>query len=96
VRIVCRIGKPPLSHDRHYLGTRGRSPCDGHRAWPNDVETVAGQVIHRFGIGLDAAFDGAGLKTPDFAPNGPIYLAMRLYWPKTKAPSILPQDDCRR
>ena len=24
------------------------------------------------------------------APNGPIYLAMRLYWPKTEAPSILP------
>jgi len=24
------------------------------------------------------------------APDGPIYLAMRLYWPKTEAPSILP------
>lgn len=24
------------------------------------------------------------------APNGPIYLVMRLYWPKTQAPSILP------
>ena len=24
------------------------------------------------------------------APDGPIYLVMRLYWPKTKAPSILP------
>jgi hypothetical protein len=24
------------------------------------------------------------------APNGPIYLVMRLYWPKTDAPSILP------
>jgi hypothetical protein len=24
------------------------------------------------------------------APNGPIYLAMRLYWPKDKPPSILP------
>ena len=24
------------------------------------------------------------------APNGPVYLVMRLYWPKTKAPSILP------
>jgi len=24
------------------------------------------------------------------APNGPIYLAMRLYWPKTEPPSILP------
>jgi len=24
------------------------------------------------------------------APNGPIYLVMRLYWPKTEAPSILP------
>jgi hypothetical protein len=24
------------------------------------------------------------------APNGPIYLAMRLYWPKTETPSILP------
>jgi hypothetical protein len=24
------------------------------------------------------------------APNGPIYLAMRMYWPKTEAPSILP------
>ena len=24
------------------------------------------------------------------APNGPIYLAMRLYWPKTQPPSILP------
>jgi hypothetical protein len=24
------------------------------------------------------------------APNGPIYTAMRLYWPRTEAPSILP------
>ncbi len=24
------------------------------------------------------------------APDGPIYLAMRLYWPKTEAPSVLP------
>ena len=24
------------------------------------------------------------------APDGPIYLAMRLYWPKEKPPSILP------
>jgi hypothetical protein len=24
------------------------------------------------------------------APKGPIYLAMRLYWPKTEPPSILP------
>ena len=24
------------------------------------------------------------------APNGPIYLGMRLYWPKTEPPSILP------
>ncbi len=24
------------------------------------------------------------------APNGPIYLVMRLYWPKTTAPSVLP------
>jgi hypothetical protein len=24
------------------------------------------------------------------APSGPIYLVMRLYWPKTEAPSILP------
>jgi hypothetical protein len=24
------------------------------------------------------------------APNGPVYLAMRLYWPKTQPPSILP------
>jgi len=24
------------------------------------------------------------------APNGPIYLVMRLYWPKTERPSILP------
>ena len=24
------------------------------------------------------------------APNGPVYLIMRLYWPKTEAPSILP------
>ena len=27
------------------------------------------------------------------APNGPIYLAMRLYWPKTEAPSILPPGE---
>ena len=26
------------------------------------------------------------------APNGPIYLVMRLYWPKTRPPSILPLD----
>jgi hypothetical protein len=24
------------------------------------------------------------------APNGPVYLVMRLYWPKTEAPSVLP------
>jgi hypothetical protein len=24
------------------------------------------------------------------APDGPIYLVMRLYWPKTETPSILP------
>jgi len=24
------------------------------------------------------------------APNGPIYMVMRLYWPKTEPPSILP------
>jgi hypothetical protein len=27
------------------------------------------------------------------APNGPIYLVMRLYWPKTEPPSILPPDE---
>jgi hypothetical protein len=27
------------------------------------------------------------------APDGPIYLVMRLYWPKTDAPSILPPGD---
>jgi hypothetical protein len=27
------------------------------------------------------------------APNGPIYLVMRLYWPKTKPPSILPAGE---
>jgi hypothetical protein len=27
------------------------------------------------------------------APNGPIYLVMRLYWPKTAPPSILPAGD---
>ena len=27
------------------------------------------------------------------APNGPIYLVMRLYWPKTYAPSILPPGE---
>jgi hypothetical protein len=27
------------------------------------------------------------------APNGPIYLAMRLYWPKTEPPSILPPGE---
>ena len=27
------------------------------------------------------------------APNGPIYMAMRLYWPKTEAPSILPPGE---
>lgn len=26
------------------------------------------------------------------APNGPIYLAMRLYWPRTESPTILPID----
>jgi hypothetical protein len=24
------------------------------------------------------------------APNGPMFIAMRLYWPKTEPPSILP------
>jgi hypothetical protein len=27
------------------------------------------------------------------APNGPMYLVMRLYWPKTEAPSILPAGE---
>ena len=27
------------------------------------------------------------------APNGPIYLVMRLYWPKTEPPSVLPPGD---
>jgi hypothetical protein len=27
------------------------------------------------------------------APNGPIYIVMRLYWPKTEAPSILPPGE---
>ncbi len=27
------------------------------------------------------------------APNGPIYLVMRLYWPKTEPPSILPPGE---
>jgi hypothetical protein len=27
------------------------------------------------------------------APNDTIYLVMRLYWPKTEAPSILPAGD---
>lgn len=27
------------------------------------------------------------------APNGPVYLVMRLYWPKTDAPSILPPGE---
>jgi len=27
------------------------------------------------------------------APNGPIYMVMRLYWPKTEPPSILPAGD---
>jgi len=27
------------------------------------------------------------------APNGPIYLVMRLYWPKTTPPSILPPGE---
>ena len=27
------------------------------------------------------------------APDGPVYLVMRLYWPKTTPPSILPPDE---
>jgi len=27
------------------------------------------------------------------APDGPIYLVMRLYWPKTEAPSVLPPGE---
>jgi hypothetical protein len=27
------------------------------------------------------------------APNGPIYMAMRLYWPKTEQPSVLPPGE---
>ncbi len=27
------------------------------------------------------------------APDGPIYLVMRLYWPKTEAPSVLPAGE---
>jgi hypothetical protein len=36
-----------------------------------------------------------GAKEADWlpAPNGPIYLVMRLYWLKTTPPSILPAGD---
>jgi len=36
--------------------------------------------------------DPGGDLSPNWlpAPNGPIYLVMRLYWPKTEAPSLLP------
>jgi len=36
--------------------------------------------------------DPGGDLTPNWlpAPNGPIYMVMRLYWPKTEAPSLLP------
>jgi hypothetical protein len=27
------------------------------------------------------------------APDGPIYLILRLYWPKTEPPSILPPGE---
>ncbi|HUL18247.1 MAG TPA: DUF1214 domain-containing protein, partial [Steroidobacteraceae bacterium] len=27
------------------------------------------------------------------APDGPIYMVMRLYWPKTEAPTILPPGE---
>jgi hypothetical protein len=27
------------------------------------------------------------------APDGPIYIVMRLYWPKETPPSILPPDE---
>jgi hypothetical protein len=27
------------------------------------------------------------------APDGPVYLVMRLYWPSTEAPSILPPGE---
>lgn len=27
------------------------------------------------------------------APNGPIYLVMRLYWPKTESSSVLPAGE---
>jgi hypothetical protein len=27
------------------------------------------------------------------APNGPIYMLLRLYWPKTEPPSILPPGE---
>lgn len=29
------------------------------------------------------------------APDGPIFMAMRLYWPKTDPPSILPAGEGR-
>jgi hypothetical protein len=29
------------------------------------------------------------------APDGPIFMAMRLYWPKTDPPSILPPGEGR-
>ena len=27
------------------------------------------------------------------APDGPIYIVMRLYWPKTEEPSVLPAGE---
>ena len=69
----------------------------------------ADNALHRYSIGdrtpgVRRASDGsielllqhdappeAGNWLP--APNGPIYLVLRLYWPKTEAPSILPAGE---
>jgi len=45
-------------------------------------------------ITIQKASPGKG-KEPNWlpAPDGPIYLVMRLYWPKTEPPSILPPGE---
>lgn len=42
-----------------------------------------------------ATIDGKKLPPPDPlpAPDGPIYMVMRLYWPKNTPPSILPPGE---
>jgi len=69
------------------------APASSRRAWATSFRNGG---RHHLGIpgGIIPESPGGFLgirRLP--APNGPIYLVMRLYWPRTTQPSILPAGE---